>query len=176
MLSRLSGRVGTEVKWRIKRIDLDLNLCLRPAFPPNYLASMANGHIGHSSKATYGRKSILHNLAMHSLTLTALRQVALKPKESDDCLEDHSGDGDKSGSARNCDCKLATTAAESVVAEKRRLEQHHRLEQRSAEQSCGAGGNDGKEQPATVPTNRFRIHHSDILERLVCCGIAFPMN
>ena len=85
MLGGLSGRVGTGVKWRIKRIDLDLNLCLRPAFPPNYLASMANGHIGHSSKAKYGRKSIPHNLAMHSLTLTGLRQVALKPKESDDC-------------------------------------------------------------------------------------------
>ena len=79
----------------IKRIDLDLNLCLRPAFPPNYLASMANGHIGHSSKAKYGRKSIPHNLAMHSLTLTGLRQVVIKPKESDDCQEDHSGDGDQ---------------------------------------------------------------------------------
>ena len=77
--------LGTGVKWRIKRIDLDLNLCLRPAFPPNYLASMANGHIGHFSKATYGRKSILHNLAMHSLTLTGLRQVVIKPKESDNC-------------------------------------------------------------------------------------------
>ena len=85
MLGGLSGRVGTGVKWRIKRIDLDLNLCLRPAFPPNYLASMANGHIGHSSKATYGRKSILYNLAMHSLTLTGLRQVVIKPKESDNC-------------------------------------------------------------------------------------------
>ena len=63
---------------------------------------------------------------------------------------------------------MAKTAAESVVAEKRRLEQ------RSAEQS---GGNDGKEQqPATVPTNRFRIHHSDILERLVRCGITLPTN
>ena len=63
---------------------------------------------------------------------------------------------------------MAKTAAESVVAEKRRLEQ------RSVEQSCG---NDGKEQqPATVPTNRFRIHHSDILERLVRCGIALPTN
>ena len=87
----LSGGVGTGVKWRIKRIDLDLNLCLRPAFPPNYLASMANGHIGHSSKAMYGRKSIPHNLAMHSLTLTGLHQVVIKPKESDNCLDDHSG-------------------------------------------------------------------------------------
>ena len=103
----------------IKRIDLDLNLCLRPAFPHNYLASMANGHIGHSSKAKYGRKSIPHNLAMHSLTLTGLRQVVIKPKERDNYQNDHSGDGDQSGSARNCDCKLATTAAESVVAEKR---------------------------------------------------------
>ena len=91
MLGGLSGRVGTGVKWRIKRIDLDLNLCLRPAFPPNYLASMANGHIGHSSKAKYGRKSIPHNLAMHSLTLTGLHQVVIKPKESDNCLDDHSG-------------------------------------------------------------------------------------
>ena len=95
MLSGLSGGVGTGVKWRIKRIDLDLNLCLRPAFPPNYLASMANGHIGHSSKAKYGRKSIPHNLAMHSLTLTGLRQVVIKPKESDNCLDDHSGNGDQ---------------------------------------------------------------------------------
>ena len=87
--------MGTGVKWRIKRIDLDLNLCLRPAFPPNYLASMANGHIGHSSKAKYGRKSIPHNLAMHSLTLTGLRQVVIKPKESDNCLDDHSGNGDQ---------------------------------------------------------------------------------
>ena len=63
---------------------------------------------------------------------------------------------------------MAKTAAESVVAEKRRLEQ------RSLKQS---GGNVGKEQqPATVPTNRFRIHHSDILERLLRCGIALPTN
>ena len=63
---------------------------------------------------------------------------------------------------------MAKTAAESVVAEKRRLEQ------RSVEQSRG---NDGKkQQPATVPTNRFRIHHSDILERLLRCGIALPTN
>ena len=68
---------------------------------------------------------------------------------------------------------MAKTAAESVVAEKRRLEQRS-VEQRSVEQS---GGNVGKEQqPATVPTNRFRIHHSDILERLLRCGIALPTN
>ena len=69
---------------------------------------------------------------------------------------------------------MAKTAAESVVAEKRRLEQRSAEQSRGhdgkEQQSCGAGGNDGKEQqPATVPTNRFRIHHSDILERLVRC-------